>query len=213
MTSISFDPKVNNTTSVSTSSKAENRGNTDIIKTSNSLYSDKVETGSSQDSCDMEIDGDFRKAKGEVNGKEFSYEMKTGLTWGLGNIKKINMDFDGNETELKMKKKGFFGGNLNLSGTTGSQDVDLDIKNKSNKVSIDGTFGADQINLSFDEDGKVTGLINGKEVSIKIDNELGSDFGDIDTDGDFNGAEEFMPILSMLYHTKKMDDWNPEAWG
>ena len=47
MTSISFDPKVNNTTSVSTSSKAENRGDTDIIKTSNNLYSDKVETGSS----------------------------------------------------------------------------------------------------------------------------------------------------------------------
>lgn len=89
MTSISFDPTVNSATNVSASSKSEARGNTDIIKTSNNLYSDKVETGSSQDSCDMEIDGDFRKAKGDVNGKEFSYEMKTGITWGLGNIKKI----------------------------------------------------------------------------------------------------------------------------
>lgn len=213
MTTVSFDPKVSTTSAVSTSSKSENAENNDIIQTSGTLCSDKVEKNSSQDSCDMEIDGDYRKAKGDVNGQEFSYEMKTGFTWGLGNIKDINMDFDGTDTSLKMKKKSIFGGKLNLTGTTGSKPVDLDIKNGGSKVGISGTFGSDQIDVSFDEEGNVAGLINGKEVSIKIDNELGYDFGDIDTDGEFNGADEFMPVLSMLYHTKKMDDWNPEAWG
>lgn len=212
MTTISFDPKINNSTTVSTSSKVENGSSKDIMQTSGTLYSDKVEMGSSQDSCDMEIDGDFRKSKGDVNGKEFSYEMKTGFTWGLGNIKKINMNFDGTDTELKMKKKSLFGGKLNLSGTTDSKNVNLDIKNGNNKVGISGSFGSDQIDVSFNEDGKVTGLVNGKEISIKIDNEF-ENFEDIDTSGDFNGADEFIPVLSMLYHTKKLDDWNPAALG
>ena len=62
-----------------------------------------------------------------------------------------------------------------------------------------------EVNIDTDEDGE-------PDINIDTDGDGQPDI-DIDTDGDFNGAEEFMPILSMLYHTKKMNDWNPEAWG